>query len=129
MSARHTQLVLGVDRDSARPAHLFDERRPSVKRMIRDLIIAAHAAGRPVGICGQAPSDHPEFAAFLVECGIDSISLNPDSVVAGLRAVAEAEGRASLVVADEVGDTPDGQRHEPTPDRQQPSAPPRIRGA
>jgi pyruvate,water dikinase len=88
-----TQLVLGVDRDAERLAYLFDERRPSVKRMIRDLIQAAHAAGRPVGICGQAPSDHPEFAAFLVECGIDSISLNPDSVLTGLRTVAEAESR------------------------------------
>jgi pyruvate,water dikinase len=88
-----TQLVLGVDRDAESLAYLFDERRPSVKRMIRDLIRSAHAAGRPVGICGQAPSDHPEFAAFLVECGIDSISLNPDSVLAGLRTVAEAESR------------------------------------
>jgi pyruvate,water dikinase len=88
-----TQLVLGVDRDAESLAYLFDERRPSVRRMIRDLIRTAHAAGRPVGICGQAPSDHPEFAAFLVECGIDSISLNPDSVLAGLRTVAAAESR------------------------------------
>ena len=88
-----TQLVLGVDRDAERLAYLFDERRPSMQRMIRDLIRSAHAAGRPVGICGQAPSDYPEFAAFLVECGIDSISLNPDSVLAGLRTVAEAESR------------------------------------
>ena len=88
-----TQLVLGVDRDAESLAYLFDERRPSVRRMIRDLIRTAHAAGRPVGICGQAPSDHPEFAAFLVECGIDSISLNPDSVLTGLRTVAAAESR------------------------------------
>ena len=92
-----TQLVLGVDRDAESLAYLFDERRPSVRRMIRDLIRTAHAAGRPVGICGQAPSDHPEFAAFLVECGIDSISLNPDSVLAGLRTVAAAESRLSPV--------------------------------
>lgn len=76
-----TQLVLGVDRDSARLAHLFDERNEAVKEMIRELISRAHAAGRKVGICGQAPSDHPGFAEFLAEAGIDSISLNPDSVI------------------------------------------------
>ncbi len=76
-----TQLVLGVDRDSADLAYLFDERNEAVKIMIRTVITAAHKAGRKVGICGQAPSDYPEFAEFLVEAGIDSISLNPDSVV------------------------------------------------
>lgn len=88
-----TQLVLGVDRDSERLRALFDERDPGVKEMIRMVVERAHAADRPVGICGQAPSDYPDFAAFLVEAGIDSISVNPDSVVDVLRAVAAAEER------------------------------------
>ena len=86
-----TQLVLGVDRDSADLKSLFDERDPAVTTMIRDVVARAHAAGIKVGICGQAPSDHPEFAALLVEAGIDSISLNPDGFVAGLERVAAAE--------------------------------------
>jgi pyruvate,water dikinase len=86
-----TQLALGVDRDSERLAGLFDERDPTVTAMIRRLIEAAHAAGRPVGICGQAPSDHPDYAAFLVDAGIDSISVIPDTVVDVLRHTAEAE--------------------------------------
>ena len=86
-----TQLVLGVGRDSEKLAHLYDEQDPAVKTMIRDLIERAHAAGRHVGICGQAPSDHPEFAAFLVECGIDAISVTPDSVLRTVRQVAAAE--------------------------------------
>ncbi|MBI3832367.1 MAG: phosphoenolpyruvate synthase [Planctomycetes bacterium] len=89
-----TQLVLGVDRDSADLAYLFDERNEAVKRMIREVIEKAHRAGRKVGICGQAPSDYPEFAAFLVECGIDSISLNPDSVVQAVGRIALAEQTA-----------------------------------
>ena len=75
-----TQLVLGVDRDSQILSEVFDEQDPGVKRMISSLIDRAHKAGRKVGICGQAPSDHPDFAAFLVESGIDSISLVPDSL-------------------------------------------------
>jgi pyruvate,water dikinase len=75
-----TQLVLGVDRDSAIVAHIFDERDPAVKTMIASVIRAAKAKGRKIGICGQAPSDYPEFAQFLVKQGIDSISLNPDAV-------------------------------------------------
>ncbi|HSG35112.1 MAG TPA: phosphoenolpyruvate synthase [Sphingomonadaceae bacterium] len=86
-----TQLVLGVDRDSELLAELFDERDPAVKAIIADLIPRAHKAGAKVGICGQAPSDYPEFAQFLVELGIDSISLNPDSFVATLHTVAAAE--------------------------------------
>lgn len=86
-----TQLVLGVDRDSTLLAPLFDERDPAVTKAIADFIARAHACGAKVGICGQAPSDHPEFAVFLVEQGIDSISLNADSFVATLRQVAEAE--------------------------------------
>ncbi len=86
-----TQLVLGVDRDSAPLAHLFDERDGAVEAMIRQAIAAAHAAGRKVGICGQAPSNYPEFAELLVEAGIDSISLNPDSLAAVRRHVAACE--------------------------------------
>ena len=76
-----TQLTLGLDRDSEIVAHLFDERNPAVMRLIADAIRRARACGRKVGICGQAPSDYPEFARFLVACGIDSISLNPDTVL------------------------------------------------
>ena len=86
-----TQLVLGLDRDSELVADLFDERDDAVLRMIEQAIQGAHRAGRKIGICGQAPSDHPEFARFLVECGIDSMSLNPDSVVRTIEIVAEAE--------------------------------------
>ncbi|HEY2811535.1 MAG TPA: phosphoenolpyruvate synthase [Rhabdochlamydiaceae bacterium] len=76
-----TQLLLGIDRDSDELSSLFDERNAAVKEMIRALISAARRKKRKVGICGQAPSDYPEFAHFLVKAGIDSISLNPDSVV------------------------------------------------
>ncbi|HET9041322.1 MAG TPA: phosphoenolpyruvate synthase [Gemmatimonadales bacterium] len=75
-----TQLALGVDRDSELLAHLFDERDQGVKRLIRMVVDAAHRRNRPVGICGQAPSDFPDFAAYLAEIGIDSMSLNPDSL-------------------------------------------------
>ena len=88
-----TQLILGVDRDSAELRELFDERDEAVKRMIRDVIRRAHVCGIKVGICGEAPSNHPDFAAFLVEEGIDSISLNPDGFVAAARSIAEAEAR------------------------------------
>jgi pyruvate,water dikinase len=88
-----TQLVLGVDRDSEELAGLFDERHEAVKTSIRTLITSAHQSGKKVGICGQAPSDYPDFAAFLVEAGIDSISLNPDSLVAVKKRVAEQEAR------------------------------------
>lgn len=88
-----TQLVLGIDRDSAVLKSLFDARDEAVKRMIEQVITVAHRHGRKVGICGQAPSDHPEFAEFLVSCGIDSISLNPDSVARTSVHVAEAEAR------------------------------------
>lgn len=86
-----TQLILGVDRDSELVAHLFDERNPAVTRAIARAIRAAHARGRKIGICGQAPSDHPEFLRFLVEEGIDSISLNPDTVLSGTLAALAAE--------------------------------------
>ena len=76
-----TQLTLGLDRDSSLVAHIFDERNEAVKSMVRTVIQRAKANHRKIGICGQAPSDYPEFARFLVEQGIDSISLNPDSVL------------------------------------------------
>jgi len=88
-----TQLVLGVDRDSELIADIFDERNEAVKRMIAQVIKVAHQHNRKVGICGQAPSDYPEFAKFLVECGIDSISLNPDTVLKGTLTILEAEGK------------------------------------
>ncbi|MBD1880221.1 phosphoenolpyruvate synthase [Coleofasciculus sp. FACHB-T130] len=87
-----TQLTLGLDRDSALVAHIFDERNEAVKRMVKMAIAAAKKTNRKIGICGQAPSDYPEFARFLVELGIDSISLNPDSVLKTLLMVAEVEG-------------------------------------
>lgn len=90
-----TQLVLGVDRDSEALAHLFDERNEAVKAMIRQLIVTAHESGCHVGLCGQGPSDHPDFAEFLVRAGIDSISLNPDSVVEVTRRIAEVEEQLS----------------------------------
>ncbi len=88
-----TQLVLGVDRDSSVLSGLFDERHTAVKRAVSDLIAAAHSKGKKVGICGQAPSDYPDFAEFLVEQGIDSISVNPDSVLKVIESVAAVEKR------------------------------------
>ena len=86
-----TQLVLGVDRDSARLRDLFDEQNEAVTRMIRQVIDVAHAHGRKVGLCGQAPSDRPEFAEFLVRAGIDSLSVTPDSFLGVKRGVAATE--------------------------------------
>lgn len=89
-----TQLVLGVDRDSALVADLFSERDPAVMRTIAAAIRGAHAHGRPIGLCGQAPSDDPELAAFLVEQGIDSVSVNADAVLRAWEVVARAEAAA-----------------------------------
>lgn len=86
-----TQLTLGLDRDSALVARLFDERNNAVKRLIQQAIATAKQCDRKIGICGQAPSDYPEFARFLVEQGIDSISLNPDSVLKTLPEIAAVE--------------------------------------
>ena len=93
-----TQLTLGLDRDSALVAELFDERQDAVVSLIQMAIRTAKRCGRKVGICGQAPSDHPEFAALLVREGIDSISLNPDAVLTTRLAVAAIE--AELAQAD-----------------------------
>jgi pyruvate,water dikinase len=86
-----TQLTLGLDRDSALVAHIFDERNEGVKEMVRQVILKAKANNRKIGICGQAPSDYPEFARFLVELGIDSISLNPDTVLKTMLEIAKTE--------------------------------------
>jgi pyruvate,water dikinase len=90
-----TQLTLGLDRDSALVAHIFDERNEAVKRLVKQVIDAAHRhkPRRKIGICGQAPSDFPEFADYLVECGIDSMSLNPDVVLATRLNIAQVEKR------------------------------------
>lgn len=89
-----TQLTLGLDRDSGTVAHLFDENNEAVRRMIEHAIKTAHAAGKPIGICGQAPSDFPEFAEWLVGQGIDSISLNPDTAIKTALRVAVVEQHA-----------------------------------
>jgi len=90
-----TQLTLGLDRDSDLVAHIFDERNEAVKRLVKYVIDVAHRhePRRKIGICGQAPSDFPEFAEFLVECGIDSMSLNPDVVISTRLNIAKTEKR------------------------------------
>lgn len=95
-----TQLVLGVDRDSELVASLFDERNRAVTKMISSVIEVARRRGRKIGICGQAPSDYPEFADFLVKQGIDSISLNPDSVLKTLFSISKTEKSKRLEVSD-----------------------------
>ncbi len=94
-----TQLTLGVDRDSAIVSNLFDENNESVKMLIHNLIRVAHENGVKVGLCGQAPSDYPDFAQFLVSCGIDSVSFNPDAIIRGIQNISEAETSTSRVAA------------------------------
>jgi len=91
-----TQLTLGLDRDSELVSHIYDERNEAVKRLVRQVIQTARNAKRKIGICGQAPSDFPDFAAFLVECGIDSMSLTPDTAVRTRLMVAEKEKELGL---------------------------------
>jgi len=91
-----TQLTLGLDRDSELVAHIYDERNEAVKRLVREVIRVAKERGRKIGICGQAPSDFPDFAEFLVECGIDSMSLTPDTVAKTRLLVAEKERELGL---------------------------------
>lgn len=86
-----TQLTLGLDRDSSLVAHIYDERNPAVKRLIEMLIVTAKKMNVKVGICGQGPSDYPDFAQFLVELGIDSISVTPDSVIKTYNAIHQVE--------------------------------------
>ena len=103
-----TQLTLGVDRDSEELAGLFDEQDEAVKWLIRRVIEVAHQGPAKVGLCGQAPSDHPAFAEFLVDCGIDSISVSPDSFLAVKTKVAAAEARSRL--KQEIGTAPSARR-------------------
>jgi pyruvate,water dikinase len=86
-----TQLVLGVDRDEPLLSNVFDERNPAVEDMIKKLIAGAHKCNRPVGICGQAPSDYPDFVKFLIQNKIDSISVNPDVALQTKLLVAKLE--------------------------------------
>ena len=86
-----TQLVLGLDRDSGIVSHVANEKNPAVKKMIGTIIKKCKEKKKYIGICGQAPSDHPDFAQFLVEAGIESISLNPDTVVKTTLAISEEE--------------------------------------
>jgi pyruvate, water dikinase len=88
-----TQLTLGLDRDSGLIAHLFDERNPAIKKLLSMAIQTAKAKGKYVGICGQGPSDHEDFAAWLMEQGIDSVSLNPDTVLETWLYLAEKYGQ------------------------------------
>jgi len=92
-----TQLTLGLDRDSEMVAHLFDERDGAVEKMVEMAIAAAHRTGKKIGICGQAPSDYPEFARFLVEKGIASMSLNPDTVIQTTQLILEVESVTPVV--------------------------------
>ena len=82
-----TQLTLGLDRDSSLVAHIYNERNPAVKKSIRNLIEVAKKTNTKVGICGQGPSDYPDFAQFLVETGIDTISVTPDSMLKTIKAI------------------------------------------
>jgi pyruvate, water dikinase len=91
-----TQLTLGLDRDSEIVAPIYDERNDAVKRLIRKVIEDCKKYHRKIGICGQAPSDFPDFAQFLVECGIDSISLNPDTVIKTTLAIKEQEDKLGI---------------------------------
>ena len=91
-----TQLTLGVDRDSSLVAHVYDERDEAVKRLVKRVIEVANEKGKYIGVCGQAPSDYLEFAEFLVECGIQTMSLNPDTVIKTTLAVAELEKKLGV---------------------------------
>jgi pyruvate,water dikinase len=91
-----TQLTLGIDRDSAIISNLFDENNEAVKVMLSSVIRAAKEAGVKIGLCGQAPSDYPQFAQFLVEQGIDSISFTPDALIKGIQNIAAAEMKQAM---------------------------------
>ncbi len=88
-----TQLTLGVDRDSELVAHVYDERNDAVKKLVKQVIEVCNSKGKYIGICGQAPSDYPEFARFVVECGIQTMSLNPDTVIKTTLDIADLEKR------------------------------------
>ena len=86
-----TQLTLGLDRDSSLVAHIYDERNPAVKKSISNLIKTAKKTKTKIGICGQGPSDYPDFAQFLVKEGIDTISVTPDSMLKTIKAIYKIE--------------------------------------
>jgi len=88
-----TQLTVGIDRDNEELKHIADERNAAVKRLVETVVKKAKERGKYIGICGQAPSDYPEFAKFLVDLGIESISLNPDTVVKTTLKIAEEENK------------------------------------
>ena len=96
-----TQLALGLDRDSSLVSHIYDERSDTVKRLVAQVIKVAKEKGLKIGICGQAPSDFPDFAEFLVECGIDSMSLIPDTVLKTRLAIATKEKELGITVEEE----------------------------
>jgi pyruvate,water dikinase len=96
-----TQLALGLDRDSSLVSHIYDERNDAVKRLVAQVIEVAKKKGRKIGICGQAPSDFPDFAEYLVECGIDSISLIPDTVIRTRLYIAKKEKELGVSVNNE----------------------------
>lgn len=96
-----TQLALGLDRDSNLVSHVYDERSDAVKRLVAHVITVVKKKGRKIGICGQAPSDFPEFAEFLVECGIDSMSLIPDTIIKTRMAVAAKEKELGIEAEEE----------------------------
>lgn len=102
-----TMLILGADRDNDRIAHIFDERNLAVRRAIKHLIEVAHTHGKTVSICGQAPSVYPEFTAFLIKSGIDSVSVNPDAVKSAKHLVAQVEQRIMLEKATGKGTAED----------------------
>ena len=93
-----TQLTLGIDRDSAIVSHLFNENDQALRIMISSMIKRATHAGIKIGLCGQAPSDYPEFAQFLVEEGIDSISFNPDALLTGIENIIKAESQIAMSI-------------------------------
>ena len=91
-----TQLMLGVDRDSELVAHVYDERNEAVKRMVKWVIETSNSKDKYIGICGQAPSDYLEFAEFVVESGIQTMSLNPDTIIKTTLAIAELEKKMGI---------------------------------
>jgi pyruvate,water dikinase len=93
-----TQLTLGIDRDSAIVSDLFSEQNEAAKQMMAMAIQKAKAAGKKIGLCGQAPSDFPEFAQFLVQQGIDSISFNADALLKGIENIKKAEAKEKVSV-------------------------------
>jgi pyruvate,water dikinase len=91
-----TQLTLGVDRDSELVAHVYDERNDAVKKLVKEVITVCNRRNKYIGICGQAPSDYLEFAQFVVECGIQTMSLNPDTIIKTTIAIAELEKKLGI---------------------------------